>query len=514
MSAHDRMPSAVVDAELVVLLFAPLRGPQAGPAYEYLRTLWERCATILSMGHVVAGLGLRADAPVAVDTTGPGGPIAAQERPEQGVFQALLRQEHDMITLAVMLAPDPGSRTGWADLDAQWSAVAADVPASLLGAVRVYQGTVSPRPESEAPLAATAEVAELYGGDLPELPLSRGWERRGTATASGFALWEPGSSADDRAQRHLMLLAPAGQVRALSALTWTDGSFGAPPLARYLGHCAALRHLVRAWDGGRAVRRFRERVDGRSAALGDGLGRAGLIDTVASAAHGSGTRPDELHGQASGLRVDQFHLVNITTTLVDMRRSARIATSNMRAAMPHAVTSGSAAAAGAGAGGSEPHPESPFLDDRALAIHLSRQLEDELVFLGTVARRADSVIAVADRLGLAATVTSDVLFDLLERKALRDAVAEMFPPGPSAHQILEEIGVPRGRQPVVGQGTAQQWWGEVFAAFDLGIVATPYRRLLSAAIANYPASATLEALAARRGIADAQAPPAERGDKE
>jgi hypothetical protein len=285
-----------------------------------------------------------------------------------------------------------------------------------------------------------------------------------------------------------VVLAPAGAGAALSAWTWSDGGTAVSPLQRYLGHAMKLRHLSRVWDEGRPTRAFRERIDRRAAALADGLARVGLLGSWDRGdEETTPTGLDDLAQLSSALRVDRFHLVNVTTSIIEMRRGAEIAGANMRTALKHVVPV-------------PHHPDDPFGDDAGLVTHLLERLDDELVFLGTVDSRARATTEVADRLGLQHTLTSDLQLSAEERSRLGVVFADLFPPGPHADLVLRNIGVPPSRLPSPIGIRADTWWLTVFTEFENGAGDSPYRRLLLAGLADYPRNSVLMQIAHRHGL--------------
>jgi Effector-associated domain 1 len=492
--------------ELVGYLFAPALGPQAPRAYEYLLSVWERCALVLSIDREIAGIGVGAHLPTSVGEDVPPGIIAARERAGDGVFQAIARRDHDLVSVAVMLSP-PAGQGSWSALDAEWDSLIGEPSTALFGLVRLCQAEFGYQPEaryqaedagaSEPGRPVTpADAADAARAALPDWSWAAGWDGRGLTTATGFTVWEPDAAGDDRRERSLLVVVPTGRGKELSAWTWTDGGTGVSPLQRYLGHAAKLRHLARVWDGGRSVRSFRGRIDGRAAALADSLAQAGLVGADGPRISDDVDRhPGELERLSSALRVDRFHLVNVTTSIIEMRRATEIAASNMRAAVERTVPTPN-------------HSEDVFADDAGLAAHLVQQFDDELVFLGTVDSRAQAAVDIADRLGLELEQASDLQLSLAERSELLDELADVFASESEAHRLLEAVGVPRRRhRNMAADVTPLSWWSEVFDEFDHGIVESAYRRLLLASLRKYPANQLMTALARRHGLAPTPPPP-------
>jgi hypothetical protein len=475
--------------ELVGYFFAPALGPQASSAYTYLRGAWERLGQVLAMTQEIAGIGVGQSLPAVLDRV-PSGVLAGRERPGEGVFQAIARLDHDLVSIAVMMAPAAG-RGSWRELYAEWERVVGEPSGALFGLAHVLQAQVSGMGSAAGGAGIPRDAAEAARDALPEHLRLMPWPEQCAVTVKGMAVWEPGDGADDRRERSFVVLAPAGDDAALSAWTWSDGGTAVSPLQRYLGHAMKLRHLSRIWDEGRPTRAFRERIDRHAAALADGLARVGLLGSRDRG--GQETTPaglDDLAQLSSTLRVDRFHLVNVTTSIIEMRRGAEIAGANMRTALHHVVPA-------------PHHRDDPFGDDAGLVTHLLERLEDELVFLGTVDSRARATAEVADRLGLQHMLTSDLQLSAEERNRLGAVFADIFPPGPQAEVLLRDIGVLPSRLPIPMGVRADTWWLMVFTEFERGAGDSPYRRLLLAALKDYPGNPVMWQIAHRHGLAPA-----------
>lgn len=101
----------------------------------------------------------------------------------------------------------------------------------------------------------------------------------------------------------------------------------------------------------------------------------------------------------------------------------------------------------------------------------------------------------------------DIGMELDDWHALRDAVASVFDQQMSAVSILDRIGFPRQQRPA-WSGNSEVVWAQVFTALENGIIETPQRRLLRAALMVYPYNATFRDLGERHGV-NATVTPAE-----
>lgn len=238
------------DSELVAHLFASLTGPDAAAAVRALREIWQRCRDVGAMREPVPALGVPGHFPdLPATRPGPAGNrdlvLAAQQAPT-GVRQAVLRRQHDLLSLSVVLAPTSGATPadpqGWKLLDQHWEQLAGEETAPLVGAVRIYQA-VAPSPAT----AADQRFAAGLRAELPATGVALGWPA-GALTPSGLGMWEVG--ADDDRQRRLLILAPPGGEPDLSAWSWSRGDAHLPPLARWLLHAALIRYHERVHTAG------------------------------------------------------------------------------------------------------------------------------------------------------------------------------------------------------------------------------------------------------------------------
>ncbi|MFE9448064.1 effector-associated domain EAD1-containing protein [Streptomyces sp. NPDC006739] len=93
---------------------------------------------------------------------------------------------------------------------------------------------------------------------------------------------------------------------------------------------------------------------------------------------------------------------------------------------------------------------------------------------------------------------------------LQDELAKIYRNDKEAAGILDRIGFPRGRRPNFVGAKPDDTWAEIFVDLANGVVASPYRQLLTVSVGVYRANSTLVDLAQRYGIlppAAAAAPP-------
>ncbi|GAA2974703.1 hypothetical protein LV75_001856 [Actinokineospora diospyrosa] len=286
------------------------------------------------------------------------GVLAARTRPGSGIHQAVLRREHDVFCLSVVVEPDPADGLLWADLDAQWSAVMAPPTPGVLGVARLFLACL---PEPGAPPSGVPAD--------PSAPAT--WPDRGITVPQGFAVWEASAPDESRAQRRLVVLAGEEQDAELSSWAWIGAGLALPPLAKYLLHAAKLRYQVRVWQAAPDSRDLRAEADS-------------TIRTLLAA-----VRPgrDPAHGELldaarrlTSLQARELGLIDRSTRLREMGRTVDIATANL------------AAFAG------DPHLGGLFEDDRGLAEWFAGQLDDDATYLEAALQRCAHVSALVDQI--------------------------------------------------------------------------------------------------------------------
>jgi len=482
----------LVGPELVVHMYAPVEGARLGPAHGYLRDVWARCREHFSMNVAVAGTDLPTGFPSLAFRRLDSDVLAAQESQREGVYQTILRLDHDLLCLSAILAPPPrGDGCTWASLDTAWETVAGRTPSDLVGAARIYQGYVAGLGELSNPsIDATPSLVQVCEGMLP--PDLRGgqWAGNGLTTGGGFAVWEADRRQDDRLERRLIVLAPADRNSELSCWTWARDDHDLPALQSYLGDAAKIRYQWRVWAGGKSVRRLYARADARVEQL-RGLGKD--LDTPmdeptpsASGARGRSLGLANADTLTARLRSDAADLQMTSARLRLMRQSVQIAAANMRAVLAD--------------DGTTPTNNDAFGDDLGLADHIVTQLDADIVLLSSAHDRADAVLGLvvpstagqATATGLTSTNDMDMTLD--QKRELAREIATVFGTGAAVARLLEEIGFPPALNPNAVGLTPLDWWTEILQELDHGIVYRPYRRLLAAALRQYPHNSTFRRL--------------------
>ncbi|WP_322755512.1 CATRA conflict system CASPASE/TPR repeat-associated protein [Frankia sp. Cas3] len=464
-------------AELVVHLIAPTGDTgRAEYGYGHLRRIWYACRDVLGVAAAAPGLGVPTDLPDSpADLKGAGAPIveqivASQQADGPGVFQTVLRRQRGLFCLSAILAPRPGEEVGWSELDARWDEAGTASRSDFVDQTRIYQGLL-PRFNvlSGYPQAASAELVGEYASELPSFDRADGWEHRGATTLEGFALWEPGAGGDDRALRRLLVIADAQREAALGAWTWSSGGTAPPSLQLYLAEAAKMRLQARVWAAGTAaVERLRRGLDDGARQLGGGLAEAGLLGTDGAEAASVLARP------LAQLRADVFYETVTRTSLLDVERNVRIVEANMRSLTASTVIPTGLA--------------DPFADDQRCARHLADLLADSAAFLSSAGARARAAVDAAERAGLAASVEApmaDLPITGEDRLMFLDELAELYVDPRLACQLAERVGVPRRRLPFAVGMSPRTWWGEVLRELESGLVPSPLRGLLGAALEDY-----------------------------
>lgn len=503
----------LIGRELVVHLFAPLDGPDTAAAVDHLMEVWHRCQHDLGMRDEIAGLGLPAS-PADGWSSLPGGEaghaaIAACTRSGTGAFQAILRRHHDVVNLSVVLAPPTEEDASWEDLDEQWSQVS-DQATRLLGVARIHTG----RLRGAADLANAADLTAAAA--LAVRP----------ALTAGLLVWEVDPEPDSRPERRIVVLGAENDDARLSAWVWSRGTPEIPPFARYLLHAAKIRYHLRVWGDGDAVRELRRNIDTATTALARILDR----DPEPTAADKADPREQRSRVQAQLLRlqISQTHLVSTSAALERMRRAVEIARWNMDGSVDT---------------GPEDASDGLFRDDASLITWFLQQLDDDHAFLQTSARRARGITDLARerlqdlaeavpettgsgspgvRLGTTRSKpsegprrpgqpgdppscrTADISPTWEDRETLQQVLAKLFPGETAAAIMLDRIGFARELRPSFAGGTPQQIWHALVTDMENGRVDAPYRRLIAAAITEFPFNEVLMNLALRYGITDEQ----------
>lgn len=329
----------ISEQELVVHVFAHAGGPHAEKALGDVLGMWSRCRTSLGMTDPVPTLPAEVLIPLR---EGIGSAVLAgcQRRDTHG--QAVVRVEHDVLNLSVLLAL-PG--VTWRELEPMMAGVLGDLSPGVFGVAWLFLG----KPVG-AGLRSGRPVTDL----VPEVDTR--W-CQGVELGSGVVAWETSPQEDTRAERRLVVLAPAGRDHELGVWTWSDGGTAMPPLARYLMHVAKVRYELRVFDGFPAA---------------DALCRASEQARARLQADDAGER---LSARAA-LPPIQARISQVLTAVRAMRRTVEIAGFNAAAALRAA-------------------PEAPvdgptlISDDIALARHFAHRLDDDRAYLENEAAGAE-----------------------------------------------------------------------------------------------------------------------------
>lgn len=156
-----------------------------------------------------------------------------------GIYQALRYDSARLTAILVCLAPD-GTEADWKALDRRWPPGGGD---GYVGRVRLYYALYDGDPGPDR-LAQWVRDAQPELADL--VPAAR------AGTADGIFVWEKVDAPADRADRVLVVLAPAAEVETADALLWPSGSSELRPLPAYLWQMAVVRHEARSFADRRA----------------------------------------------------------------------------------------------------------------------------------------------------------------------------------------------------------------------------------------------------------------------
>jgi hypothetical protein len=420
--------------------------------------------------------------------------LAAAQRPDSGgVEQAVLFQQHDVIGLSVMAAPEAGS---WAELATAWRATTAGVPLdACLGSAEVYLGLLADS------LGDRTALAERIRPLVPEPRSGRWTPCWAISDRARSTLWElPWRDAVAvPTHRRLLAVAAVSDEAELDAWAWTDGGPGLAPLTRYLLHAAKIRYerdvLERDLP---ALRRVASDVDATGRRLGASVatlaerGTGGQRRAALADLRTAGRELSRLSTTADGLLNAQALLSAATDTVRFAQRNARAVTAGMRS-----------------------QPGSPAVVDAYLADVVLTQAASESQTLAAASARAAEASRLADttitgylrdRQAELTLAQTSVLGGLLTALAAVQALAYEVPlPGPLKAPLIALLGslavalpvlIPRWRLhdlgragprsvlPTVGfglVGATTGWLAASAAAFGLTGAAAPPGVSLSAA---------------------------------
>ena len=342
---------ALEEQDLAVHLFAPMDGPLAESAWIRLRRLWSECGASLGMTEDIPPGNLSSELPCDLRDLPCGAVVAGRQSPGAGL-QAVLRREHDVLSLSVLLAGRTGRGTSpplWTELARRWEAADDASAGQLIGSALIYLA------KTADPASADLEMASL----LPDPP-EAGWRQTAVTMGTGLVAWETSAQDDLRADRRFVFVARHDAEDEISAWTWSRGDAVMPSFARYLMHMAKIRYELRvhAWYSGVAPL-CRDASDAVAA----------VRDLVGSAPVRSGGNDHRilLDGQLAALRRNGLEMAELSMLLKAMRQTAEIAGANAMDAL--------------GAGLADQSERNFAADDRAVARSLLNRLDDDVAYL-------------------------------------------------------------------------------------------------------------------------------------
>jgi nucleoside phosphorylase len=366
-----------------VFLTAPRQ--DAGAGWKHLRSVWHDVTCQFGLDRPVPLLAEKHFLPL--DNALPDGRpvvLAAAERSQPEVWQALAWADHDVLCVTAMMAPPrEGECAGaWADLEAAWDAATAGLgPDGVLGEARIFLALLAHPPAEGLPDddPATGRVADLVRAAVPEPSILGWWQHWDTVPLSspgtgpdGASVWEAGPASENgRVLRRLVAVAAVESEGQVDKLVWTNGDGTPTPLARHLLHAARLRHQIRVFDDGSGSRRLRDEL---------GLG----VDDPPGDAAGPRNRARGDTGWdrlSARLEQAQGSAVTLRAGLGQMRDAVAIIDENMRHSLHLADIEPAAG---------------PLSGDLTLAAWFGRRLSDEIGRLDAAvdhARSASSFIA-------------------------------------------------------------------------------------------------------------------------
>lgn len=354
-------------AELVVHIFAPAEGPDAVHCYGALRTLWDSVRRQFGLDEVPFP-GIGGELPATLDAVRPGVVAARVGDHRDQLSQVLFRWSHDVLILSAVLAPRVVTADPWTELQRQWDAIA-PVSATYYGVVKIFQGLLS---TGLAPHAELGILARSLAPLVPDARTEPPWLDQGGVAGGGLAVWETGSAADERRERHLLVIGPPGNDDLLSAWTWSTADAATTPLTRYLMHAAKIRYEYRAWaQDSENVRARRVRVSEHSRLVLQQLTTLGSPSLDQEAV-------SRLLEPFYALELEVAVLVDITGQLQQLRRTVEVALANISEY-------------------AEPSWGQPamFSEDRRLGTRLVAQISDDVTYLAAVKDGARNAIATA-----------------------------------------------------------------------------------------------------------------------
>ncbi|HEY0636115.1 MAG TPA: CATRA conflict system CASPASE/TPR repeat-associated protein [Pseudonocardiaceae bacterium] len=343
------MAAVITEQELVVHLFAATDGPAADLTRRQIMRIWQRCR---DRGmDVPTGLpGVPNEPP---DELPARSAVIAACRSRDGGLQAVVRKEHDVLNLSILLRPR--GAVGWRAQDRLLDDVLGAEAHSLIGLARLYLGKTDQVPSQPHDSLRLLLPRGLEGGS---------WRRH--RIADGLTVWERSQCEDDRVERRLLVLTTPNLDRQLSTWTWThDGRPDLPALARYLMHTAKVRYQLR--------------VHAEFGPIGDLC--QDLDDGAARLRHAVDHGGPDPHREVVRLRAGLTLATETTTALEAMRRTVEIAAENAAHVLAAPASSPADDLVG---------------DDSAVATWFVKHLGNDLGYLNTSRAGARRMIELAD----------------------------------------------------------------------------------------------------------------------
>ncbi len=354
------------ELDLAVHLFAAADGPLAEQAQGGIRRLWLEWVTRFGMAEPVPLDGVPADPPGDLRDV-PGIAVAAARQSPGAGCQIVLRRDHDVLNLSLLLACQvgAGSPLSWrADLGFPRQAAGVAFEAGLIGWGLLYLA------KATDPARAGREAER----QLPFKP-EPGWQRTGVSADGWLTAWEVSGWDDLRGERRFVMVARPDADAGLSALAWSRGDASMPSFARYLLHMAKVRYELRVLAGSR----------GAASLCSDAEGVIAEIRALTGAQDPGGTSRDRnrrlLAGRLTALRGNAVEMAEMSMHLTAMRRTAEIAGANAADALGADLRGGSG--------------RDFASDDRAVARSLIQRLDDDLAYLAASVDGARQVCAMA-----------------------------------------------------------------------------------------------------------------------
>lgn len=363
---------------LLVAGFVPAGRGSAEPGHEYLRSLWNGCHA-LGMNRPLPGLSATVDFPVMTGHSDDFEIIAACTGSDPtALYSAYAFIEHDVVGLVALLAPNDPERglEQWSELYRDWNEAVGREPDTqpsddILGEVLMFQGL-----QRTGVKAKPADLGPLVEREAPVKP----YGNRPTAydrTENGFLVWE---AAGGRAatRRTLYVLAPEHKEAELDEWAWArEGDNGLRPLIRYLMHATKVSYEARQLERLGPIQALIRTSDDQARALLRDLAPEGPDASLSLAGLMDASRA------LDRTRLGNGGLIWTVTNLRQLHRTVEIATANLELNAPNL----------------EHHGPGLSLVERDLgaARLLSREIDNDLLYLGATGERAAAARALAEQ---------------------------------------------------------------------------------------------------------------------